>query len=141
MCENCRQATYSREKKKKLYFRAQIFYEITLTKYFVSTLAAGGKMAVDSGLVVVGLITLTYIILVFGLFFYVKNEWCELLFKNNTVGGYCACANVPAFAHAQIYYVRVAMRTRKCAFATAPIKYFIALRRRKCLFLRQKRSE
>ena len=45
----------------------------------------GGRMAVDSGLVVVGLITLTYIILVFGLFFYVKNEWCELLFKNNTV--------------------------------------------------------
>jgi hypothetical protein len=48
---------------------------------------AGGRLAaVDSGLVVVGLITLTYIILVFGLFFYVKNEWCELLFKNNTVG-------------------------------------------------------
>jgi hypothetical protein len=42
-------------------------------------------MSVDSGLVVVGLITLTYIVLVFGLFFYVKNEWCELLFKNNTV--------------------------------------------------------
>jgi hypothetical protein len=51
-------------------------------------MAGGGdKMAVDSGLVVVGLITLTYIILVFGLFFYVKNEWCELLFKNNTVRG------------------------------------------------------
>jgi len=44
---------------------------------------------VDSGLVVVGFITLVYIILVFGLFFYVKNEWCELLFKNNTENPNC----------------------------------------------------
>ncbi len=43
------------------------------------------RMAVDSGLVVVVFITLGYLFLVFGLFFYVKNEWCELLFKNNTV--------------------------------------------------------
>ena len=43
------------------------------------------KMSVDSGLVVVVFITLGYLFLVFGLFFYVKNEWCELLFKNNTV--------------------------------------------------------
>jgi hypothetical protein len=43
------------------------------------------RMSVDSGLVVVVFITLGYLFLVFGLFFYVKNEWCELLFKNNTV--------------------------------------------------------
>jgi hypothetical protein len=52
------------------------------------------KMALDSGLVVVVFITLGYLFLVFGLFFYVKNEWCELLFKNNTVGLFCACANL-----------------------------------------------
>ena len=27
-----------------------------------------------------------YMVLVFGLLFYVKNDWCDLLFKNFTVG-------------------------------------------------------
>ena len=44
-----------------------------------------GRMKVDSGMVVVIFICLMYIVLVFGLLFYVKNDWCELLFKNMTV--------------------------------------------------------
>ena len=43
------------------------------------------KMSVDSGMVVVIFICLMYIVLVFGLLFYVKNDWCDLLFKNMTV--------------------------------------------------------
>ena len=30
--------------------------------------------------------SLMYMVLVFGLLFYVKNDWCDLLFKNFTVG-------------------------------------------------------
>ena len=40
----------------------------------------------DSGLVVVIFICLGYLLLVFALLFFVKNEWCDLLFKNMTVG-------------------------------------------------------
>ena len=40
----------------------------------------------DSGLVIVTFITVVYIIIMFSLLFYVKYEWCDLLFKNNTVG-------------------------------------------------------
>ena len=40
---------------------------------------------VDSGMIVVVFISLGYLVLVFGLLFYVKNEWCDLLFKNMTV--------------------------------------------------------
>ena len=40
---------------------------------------------VDSGLVIVGFITMVYIVLVITLLVYVKNEWCDWLFKNNTV--------------------------------------------------------
>ena len=43
------------------------------------------NMMVDSGLIIVGFITTGYIILVFTLLVYVKYEWCDLLFKNNTV--------------------------------------------------------
>ena len=43
------------------------------------------KMAVDTGMVVVIFISMMYIVLVFGLLFYVKNDWCDLLFKNMTV--------------------------------------------------------
>ena len=43
------------------------------------------NMMVDSGLIIVGFITMGYIILVFTLLVYVKYEWCDLLFKNNTV--------------------------------------------------------
>ena len=46
-----------------------------------------GKMiSIDSGMVVVIFISLMYMVLVFGLLFYVKNDWCDLLFKNFTVG-------------------------------------------------------
>ena len=44
------------------------------------------RMSVDSGMVVLIFICLIYIVLVFGLLFYVKNDWCVLLFKNMTVG-------------------------------------------------------
>ena len=42
-------------------------------------------MAVDTGMVVVIFISLMYMVLVFTLLFYVKNDWCDLLFKNMTV--------------------------------------------------------
>ena len=42
-------------------------------------------MSVDSGMVVVIFICLMYIVLVFGLLLYVKNDWCDQLFKNMTV--------------------------------------------------------
>ena len=40
-------------------------------------------MSLDSGMVVVLIISMMYMVLVFGLLFYVK--WCDLLFKNFTV--------------------------------------------------------
>ena len=43
------------------------------------------KMSLDSGMIVVIMIATMYMVLVFGLLFYVKNEWCDLLFKNFTV--------------------------------------------------------
>ena len=43
------------------------------------------RIQVDSGMVVVIFICMMYIVLVFGLLFYVKNDWCDLLFKNMTV--------------------------------------------------------
>ena len=46
---------------------------------------AGDRFSVDSGMVVVIFISLGYLVLVFGLLFYVKNDWCDLLFKNMTV--------------------------------------------------------
>ena len=42
-------------------------------------------MSVDTGMIIVIFISLMYIVLVFGLLFYVGNEWCDLLFKNMTV--------------------------------------------------------
>ena len=45
-----------------------------------------GALIMDSGLVIVTFITVVYIIIMFSLLFYVKYEWCDLLFKNNTVG-------------------------------------------------------
>ena len=44
------------------------------------------RMSIDTGMVVVIFISLMYMVLVFGLLFYVKNDWCDLLFKNFTVG-------------------------------------------------------
>ena len=43
------------------------------------------RVSVDSGMVVVIFICLMYIVLVCSLLFYVKNDWCDLLFKNMTV--------------------------------------------------------
>ena len=43
------------------------------------------RMSLDSGMVVVIIICMMYMVLVFGLLFYVKNDWCDLLFKNFTV--------------------------------------------------------
>ena len=43
------------------------------------------RMSLDSGMIVVIMISMMYMVLVFGLLFYVKNEWCDLLFKNFTV--------------------------------------------------------
>ena len=43
------------------------------------------RMSVDSGLAVVILVCLMYIMLVFGLLFYVENDWGDLLFENMTV--------------------------------------------------------
>ena len=42
-------------------------------------------LSIDTGMVVVVFICIMYLVLVFGLLFYVKNEWCDLLFKNMTV--------------------------------------------------------
>ena len=43
------------------------------------------NMSVDCGMIVVIMISMMYMVLVFGLLFYVKNDWCDLLFKNMTV--------------------------------------------------------
>ena len=42
-------------------------------------------MTVDSGMLVVVTIIAMYMTLVFGLLFYVKNEWCDILHHNLTV--------------------------------------------------------
>ena len=42
-------------------------------------------MTVDTGMMVVIFIMGMYITLVFILLFYVKNDWCDLLFQNMTV--------------------------------------------------------
>ena len=42
-------------------------------------------MSVDSGMLVVITIVAMYMTLVFGLLFYVKNEWCDILHHNLTV--------------------------------------------------------
>ena len=46
--------------------------------------AMGGRVGIDSGMVVVIFISLMYLTIVFGMLFYVKNDWCDLLFKNFT---------------------------------------------------------
>ena len=44
----------------------------------------GSRVGIDSGMVVVIFISLMYLTIVFGMLFYVKNDWCDLLFKNFT---------------------------------------------------------
>ena len=46
---------------------------------------SAGLGMVDSGMVVVGFVALVYVSFVVLLLFYVKNEWCDLLFRNMTV--------------------------------------------------------
>ena len=53
--------------------------------YLMMSVRKYNKMEVDTGMVVVIFISMMYIVLVFGLLFYVKNDWCDLLFKNMTV--------------------------------------------------------
>jgi hypothetical protein len=53
--------------------------------YMLTVMRQRVRFSVDSGMVVVIFISLGYLVLVFGLLFYVKNEWCDLLFKNMTV--------------------------------------------------------
>ena len=43
------------------------------------------NISMDTGMVVVIFISMMYIVLVFILLFYVKNDWCDLLFNNMTV--------------------------------------------------------
>jgi hypothetical protein len=43
------------------------------------------ELSLDSGMIVVIFISAMFLVLVFGLLFYVKNDWCDLLFKNFTV--------------------------------------------------------
>ena len=43
------------------------------------------RVSLDSGMIIVIMISLMYMVLMFGLLFYVKNDWCDLLFSNFTV--------------------------------------------------------
>ena len=54
------------------------YFFLAISTHFLS-------MSFDSGMVVVIMISMVYMVLVFGLLFYVKNDWCDLLFKNFTV--------------------------------------------------------
>ena len=56
-----------------------------LSRYVMAEPEKKIRMSIDTGMVVVIFISLMYMVLVFGLLFYVKNEWCDLLFKNMTV--------------------------------------------------------
>ena len=59
------------------------FYQ--LLRYVMAEGERKVRMSIDTGMVVVIFLSLMYMVLVFGLLFYVKNDWCDLLFKNNTV--------------------------------------------------------
>ena len=54
-------------------------------------------MTVDSGMLVVVTIIAMYMTLVFGLLFYVKNEWCDILHHNLTVRETRMKFNIPKF--------------------------------------------
>merc|ERR1712079_158268 len=56
---------------------------------FSSADATFKRSLMDSGLVIVTFITFVYIVIMFTLLFYVKYEWCDLLFKNNTESPDC----------------------------------------------------
>jgi hypothetical protein len=59
----------------------RILGDVVRIGYVVMAVRKYNKMAVDMGIVVVIFISsMMYIVLVFGLL-YVKNDWCDLLFK------------------------------------------------------------
>lgn len=62
----------------------------TLFRYVMAEAERKIRMSIDTGMVVVIFISLMYMVLVFGLLFYVKNDWCDLLFKNFTVKNICS---------------------------------------------------
>ena len=43
------------------------------------------QVALDSGMVVVIFICIGFVFIVIALLFFVKNEWCDILFRNMTV--------------------------------------------------------
>ena len=61
------------------------FVQFSTACYLVAVMRQRDRFSIDSGMVVVIFISLGYLVLVFSLLFYVKNEWCDLLFKNMTV--------------------------------------------------------
>ena len=63
----------------------RIVGDVVRIGYLMMSVRKYNKMAVDTGMVVVIFISMMYIVLVFGLLFYVKNDWCDLLFKHMTV--------------------------------------------------------
>ena len=60
-----------------------IAFVIELNSFFLFS-DMGSRGGIDSGMVVVIFISLMYLTIVFGMLFYVKNDWCDLLFKNFT---------------------------------------------------------
>jgi hypothetical protein len=63
----------------------RILGDVVRLGYLMMSVRKYNRMAVDTGMVVVIFISMMYIVLVFGLLFYVKNDWCDLLFKNMMV--------------------------------------------------------
>ena len=66
-------------------------------------------MTVDSGMLVVVTIIAMYMTLVFGLLFYVKNEWCDILHHNLTVRETRMKFNVPNLKKNLISFPRVVL--------------------------------
>ena len=60
-------------------------YQVLTVVNIFNLMSSYHRMSLDSGMIVVIMISLMYMVLVFGLLFYVKNDWCDLLFKNFTV--------------------------------------------------------
>ena len=63
-------------------------FSVDMMKHHQQSKPAAGIrdwLSLDTGMIVVVFICIMYLVLVFGLLFYVKNDWCDLLFKNMTV--------------------------------------------------------
>ena len=59
--------------------------QVVVTVAEVMAIHKNRGITVDTGMVVVIFISIMYIIMVIILLFYVKNDWCDLLFNNMTV--------------------------------------------------------